>query len=192
MRPVKLVMENEEQKDAIMSRLVNLRTAEEIYRQLSVRDDNTIEERELIRTYAEQAKKQNERDNTTEWKVKGNATKRASGEEDQGSSHIRVTTKNNERNNNSNKIFKEWSFGTVNIRSGKEKEEGAKMYAVVKEVNRAGLSFCCLQEVRYRNIGSKIIELDSGEKFEFHWCDQSRHKHRNPPSRHQRSSYNGY
>ena len=71
MRPVKLVMENEEQKNAIMSRLVNLRTAEEIYRQLSVRDDYTIEERELIRSYAAQAKKQNERDNTTEWKVRG-------------------------------------------------------------------------------------------------------------------------
>ena len=71
MRPVRLVMENEEQKDVIMSRLVNLRTAEEMYRKLSIRDDYTLEERELIRTYAEQAKQQNERDNTTEWKVRG-------------------------------------------------------------------------------------------------------------------------
>ena len=30
--------------------------------------------------------------------------------------------------------------------------------------------FCCLQEVKYRNIGKKIVELDSGEKYEFHWC----------------------
>ena len=72
--------------------------------------------------------------------------------------------------------FEEWSFGTVNIRSGKEKEEGAKIYAVAKEVNRAGLLFCCLQEVKYRNTGSKLIVLDTGESFEFHWCGQKRRR----------------
>ena len=29
---------------------------------------------------------------------------------------------------------------------------------------------CCLQEVKYRNIGKKLVELDSGEKNEFHLC----------------------
>ena len=72
------------------------------------------------------------------------------------------------------KSFKTWSFGTVNIRSGKEKEDGAKIYAIAKEVNRAGLSFCCMQEVRYRNTGNKLIQLDTGEAFEFHWCGKVR------------------
>ena len=72
--------------------------------------------------------------------------------------------------------FQTWSFGTINIRSGKEKEEGAKIYTVAKEANRAGLLFCCLQEVRYRNSGSKLIKLDTGESFEFHWCGQKRRR----------------
>ena len=72
--------------------------------------------------------------------------------------------------------FKTWSFGTVNIRSGKEKDEGAKIYAVAKEANRAGLLFCCLQEVKYRNNGSKLIQLDTGESFEYHWCGQKQRR----------------
>ena len=71
-----------------------------------------------------------------------------------------------------NQTYKKWSFGTINIRSGKEKDEGAKIYAVVKEAARAGLTFCCLQEVRWRNQGSKLIQLDTGEEYEFHWCGQ--------------------
>ena len=72
--------------------------------------------------------------------------------------------------------FKTWSFGTINIRSGKEKEEEAKIYAVVKEVNRAGLLFCCLQEVKYRNTGSKLIVLDTGESYQFLWCGKKRRR----------------
>ena len=72
--------------------------------------------------------------------------------------------------------FKTWSYGTINIRSGKEKEEGAKIYAIAKEVSRAGLKFCCLQEVRYRNIGNKLIRLNTGEEFEFHWCGQKKRR----------------
>ena len=67
-------------------------------------------------------------------------------------------------------IFHKWQFGSINLRSGKEKDEGAKMYMVAKEVAGANLAFCCLQEVKYRNSGKKLINLDSGEKFEFHWC----------------------
>ena len=74
------------------------------------------------------------------------------------------------------KLFQTWSFGTVNIRSGKEKEEGAKIYAVAKEINRAGVVFCCLQEVRYRNNGNKLIQLDTGESYEFHWSGQKRRR----------------
>ena len=29
--------------------------------------------------------------------------------------------------------------------------------------------FCCLQEVRWRDIDSKVIQLDTGEAYEFHW-----------------------
>ena len=60
--------------------------------------------------------------------------------------------------------------------SGKEKDEGAKLYAVTKEVSRAALLFCCMQEVKYRNTGNKLIRLDSGEEFEFHWCGQKRRR----------------
>ena len=44
-RPIKLVMNNVTDKDNIMARLGNLKNAEDIYHQLSVRDDYTIEER---------------------------------------------------------------------------------------------------------------------------------------------------
>ena len=57
--------------------------------------------------------------------------------------------------------FHMWDFGTLNIRSGKEKLEGARMYMIAKETARAILSFCCLQEVRHRNTGKKLIQLDS-------------------------------
>ena len=33
--------------------------------------------------------------------------------------------------------FHHWCFGTVNIRSGKERDEGAKIYAVVEAINEA-------------------------------------------------------
>ena len=65
--------------------------------------------------------------------------------------------------------FKTWSFGTINIRSGTEKDDGAKIYAIAKELVRYDLAFCCLQEVRWRGVGAKIIQLDTGETFEFHW-----------------------
>ena len=57
----------------------------------------------------------------------------------------------------------------MNIRSGKEKLEGAKMYMIAKEVTRHNLAFCALQEVRHRNTGNKIIELNTGEKYKFFW-----------------------
>ena len=47
---------------------------------------------------------------------------------------------------------------------------------VAKEVARIGLSFCCLQEVKYRNSGNKLIELDNGEKYEFYWCGKKKRR----------------
>ena len=69
----------------------------------------------------------------------------------------------------SNKFF-DWKFGTVNIRSGKQKDEGAKIYSIAKTINNTKLIFCCIQEVKYRNSGHKVIKLDTGDEYEFHWC----------------------
>ena len=72
--------------------------------------------------------------------------------------------------------FKHWSFGTINIRSGKERDEGAKLYTITKEIAKADLSFCCLQEVKYRGSGQKLIRLDSGESYEFYWCGMKKRR----------------
>ena len=72
MRPVKLVMRNEEAKDGIMSRFSNLKNAEDVYRRLSVRDDYTIEERDMIREWVKKAEEKNKAENTQAWKVRGN------------------------------------------------------------------------------------------------------------------------
>ena len=67
---------------------------------------------------------------------------------------ISITKKRKPISNQSN-LFHEWKFGTLNIRSGKEKLEGARMYEITKEVARANLTFCILQEVRHRNTGKR-------------------------------------
>ena len=66
--------------------------------------------------------------------------------------------------------FQKWSFGTINIRTGAEKDDGAKIYSIAKELSKSDMAFLLLQEVRWRDIGNKLIQLDTGEKFEFHWC----------------------
>ena len=48
-RPIKLTMSSVEHKDLVLSRLVNLKNAEEKYRRISVKEDYTYEERELVR-----------------------------------------------------------------------------------------------------------------------------------------------
>ena len=65
-----------------------------------------------------------------------------------------------------------WNFGTINIRTGNENDEGYKLYSITKEVAKARLQFCCLQEVRYRNHGKKEITLNTGETFVFYWYGQ--------------------
>ena len=47
---------------------------------------------------------------------------------------------------------------------------------IAKEVSRQNLIFCCLQEVKYRNSGKILIGLDTGEKFEFHWCSMKKRR----------------
>lgn len=70
-RPLKVIMANAEDKQKIMSKLNKLRNADETFRSISVRDDYTIEERELIKTFVDEAKHKNEAHNTTSWKVRG-------------------------------------------------------------------------------------------------------------------------
>ena len=69
-----------------------------------------------------------------------------------------------------------WKFGTLNIRSGKEKLEGARIYGITKQIAQENLTFCCLIEVKYRNSGKKIIELNTGQKFNFFWCGQKKRR----------------
>ena len=70
-RPVKLVMQSTENKDQIMSRLVNLRNSDEQYKLISVKDDYTLKERDMIREWVKNATKRNEEENSNDWKVRG-------------------------------------------------------------------------------------------------------------------------
>ena len=49
-----------------------------------------------------------------------------------------------------------------------------KLYSIANEVAKANLSFCCLQEVRYRNHRKKVITLNTGESFAFFWYEQKK------------------
>ena len=70
-RPLKVIMKTLEDKNTIMSNLNKLKNADESFRGISVRDDYTIEERQLIKTMAEEAKRKNETEKVTYWKVRG-------------------------------------------------------------------------------------------------------------------------
>ena len=48
------------------------------------------------------------------------------------------------------------------------------MYSVAKEIDRAGISICCLQEVRYRNSNKVRIGIDSGAEYDFIWSGPKR------------------
>ena len=54
-----------------MSNLYKLKNADTALRGISVRDDYTLEEQKLIRTMNEEARKRNEAENVTQWKVWG-------------------------------------------------------------------------------------------------------------------------
>ena len=70
-RPLKLVMSTIDDKDLIISRLPNLKTAEDQYKKISVKDDYTPDERAMIRNMNEKAGELNKVENTTEWKIRG-------------------------------------------------------------------------------------------------------------------------
>ena len=55
-----------------MSRLVNLKNAEQKFRQISVRDDYSLDDRKLIKNRADEAAMKNKAENTDEYKVRGN------------------------------------------------------------------------------------------------------------------------
>ena len=68
-RPIKLVMNSEQEKLELMMRFKPIATQ---YERIFIRDDYSTEEREQIRRYVDEARKRN-RDDESEyrWKVKG-------------------------------------------------------------------------------------------------------------------------
>ena len=85
-RPVKVVLSSPEDKAQIMSSLRKLKNADAPLRSISVRDDYTIEERQLIKSMQEEAKRRNEAENVTYWKVRGTPKN--------GLKVVKITTRN--------------------------------------------------------------------------------------------------
>ena len=75
-----------------------------------------------------------------------------------------------------NNSFHVWKLGSINIRSGKEKIQGAKMYAIASEIDRAKLSICCLLEVRYRSSRKLWLTVASGAEYDFIWSGPKRRR----------------
>ena len=71
-RPLKLVMKSTDDKEKIMLRLINLKDADDRYKKVSVRDDYSLEERNLIKQWSDKAASKNAEENTDEYKVRGN------------------------------------------------------------------------------------------------------------------------
>jgi hypothetical protein len=72
-RPIKLIMKSEDDKKNIMDNLKHLKD-QEMFKGLSVADDHTISERQLIKEYTEQAKESNQNESPNSkyiWKVRG-------------------------------------------------------------------------------------------------------------------------
>ena len=67
-RPIKLIMKSSDEKDLIMSRLSNLKNAEEKYRRISVKDEYTLEERNLVKHWLKIADEKNNAEVTTKYK----------------------------------------------------------------------------------------------------------------------------
>ena len=175
-------------KHLVMSRLPNLKPAEEQFKKISVKDAYTLSERNLIKYKYQQAQEMNVRDNTTEWKVRGSPKwithfqdqengidPRTNLQQKRPINRVNVCMHNFDNTTwNSNSVLHERHFhylklGTINIRTGDKKSEGAKLYMITKEVAKAGLTVCCMQEVRYRKTDSKEIRLNNGEVYEFFW-----------------------
>ena len=85
-RPVKVILNNADDKEKIMSNLRKLKDADDNIRGISVREDYTQEERKLIQAMHEEEKRKNEADNVTHWKVRGTPKN--------GLRVVRITTRN--------------------------------------------------------------------------------------------------
>ena len=72
-RPLKVVLNSENEKDGIMAKLKNLKNAEERFKKLSITEDYTIEERKEIKEFIEKANLKNAEEENTQhiWKVRG-------------------------------------------------------------------------------------------------------------------------
>ena len=70
-RPLKLEMSNINDKEQVMKRLVNLKNAPDEYRKINVRDDLSLQERNLVKEWIKKAAKRHEEENTDEWRVRG-------------------------------------------------------------------------------------------------------------------------
>ena len=71
LRPIKLTMSSIEHKNLVLSRLVNLRNAEDEYRRISIKEDYTFEERELVRNWKKKVDERNKAENSSEWRLRG-------------------------------------------------------------------------------------------------------------------------
>ncbi len=71
-RPLLVTMNTDDEKDLVMTRLPNLKNAEDNLKKVSITDDYTVDERNEIKIWVEKAKKRNE-DETGDviWKVRG-------------------------------------------------------------------------------------------------------------------------
>ena len=57
-RPIKIVFASEEEKEKVLSNLSNLK-GKQMYKGISVKEDHTPNERQLIRDFSKQAKEEN-------------------------------------------------------------------------------------------------------------------------------------
>ena len=64
-------MSSVEHTNLLMSRLVNLKNAEDKYRKISIKDDYTFEERELVRQWKKKVDERNKAENASDWRLRG-------------------------------------------------------------------------------------------------------------------------
>ena len=72
-RPIKVIMNNEEDKHMVMANLRNLKDKDS-FRGISVTDDYTVAERQIIKEYADKAKAKNDQESSESkhvWRVRG-------------------------------------------------------------------------------------------------------------------------
>ena len=62
-----------------------------------------------------------------------------------------------------------WKFGTINVRTGRE---DSKLNNIIKEIDKANLSICAIQELRRLSTGSACISSTLNGKttdYEIYW-----------------------